>query len=222
MTKALIVVGAVVSYTAKVAGKPDKVYADLTVMAINKDRANVKDKKGKEHDLPLGELVFVSAPEAKEVKAPRVPKPAVPYDRAAINAQVKADREAGKVRLYPKKEKYVVGTSTSPDARKTIDIADEVATKLRSVSLDQMYVVLGEYVSAERVAECKTRYAGKNIGMQRMNVGNVIRGAINAKAKAAAKAEAAANAPKVEAKADAPATGKAAAGKKAQPAQATA
>lgn len=223
----VIVVGATVDYTAKVAGKPDKTYKGLVVTEINKERAKVVDGKKKEHDLALADLTFVSGPEGAAVKPPRIKKEPVPYERGKINELVKADRAAGKTRLYPNKAKYVAGTSTSPDARKTIDVADEVATKLRGVSLDQMYTVLGEYVSAERVAECKAKYAGKNIGMQRMNVGNVIRGAINAKAKAAAAATAKAAADAAKPAADAkttpaagtkPAAGKAAGGKAAAPA----
>lgn len=237
MENKVIVVGAIVSYTVSVEGKPDKTYPDLTVKSIGKvgeaTRVTVTDKKGKDHDFPIEALTLISTPEAKEVKPPKEKKPEVPYDRAAINAQVKADREAGKVRIYADKTRYVAAASSSDDARKVIDIADEVAVKLRGISIADLYKAAAEYVGVEKAMELQTKYAGRNVGMQRMNVGNVMRGAIRAKvraaqkviddrAKAEAKAETAKNAVIDPSATPAPAAPKAKQAKAAKPAAATA
>lgn len=145
----------------------------------------------------------VEQPSAPSVVAEAAPKakPAYVYDRDAINAQIAAEKERGVVRLHPNKARYVKAVSSSADQRAVFDNGDEVATMLRAVSLDEVWAEAEKHLTPEVLAAKRVKYAGKNVGMVRMNLGNLIRGAIRAKARAATLAKAAevAAQPKLEA-----------------------
>lgn len=149
---------------------------------------------------PPGVDAVVDAPATDSVKPAKVKVPFV-YDRDAINATIAAEKAAGVVRLHPNKSRYVKAVATSADARSVFDNADEVAIALRSVDLAGLWEYATHHLTPEVIAAKRAKYIGKNIGMVRMNVGNLVRGAIRAKARAAtlaAAAEAAAQ-PKTEA-----------------------
>lgn len=57
------------------------------------------------------------------------------------------------------------------------DIGDEVAELLRPMTLEEVYEKASESL-ATPVADLKARFEGKNAGMQRMMLGNMIRAAI--------------------------------------------
>lgn len=59
----------------------------------------------------------------------------------------------------------------------SLDCGDRVAVKLRGKTLDEVYDIVASVVLVP-VNELKTRYAHLNVGMQRMNLGNVLRGAL--------------------------------------------
>lgn len=67
----------------------------------------------------------------------------------------------------------------SAEGNSSLDCGDELATKLRGSELDEVYgkaaKVLGE---SER--SLRAKYKHLNPGMQRMNLGNRMRGALNA------------------------------------------
>jgi hypothetical protein len=75
--------------------------------------------------------------------------------------------------------RYVVHDVKTMGGRRTVDCADAVAAALRGSPLDAVYqqaaVATGESVDALRA-----RYGHLNLGMQRMNLGNRIRGAAKA------------------------------------------
>lgn len=102
------------------------------------------------------------------------------------------------VRLHPDHDKYVVGLGETASGRDTVDINDEVAAQLRGMAVDDLYGY-AEKILKEMDLKCafgknmKTKFAkseqsiadfllGKyghlNPGMQRMNIGNLLRGAI--------------------------------------------
>lgn len=58
----------------------------------------------------------------------------------------------------------------------SLDSGDSVAKKLRGVELADVYKQAAK-VLGEPIATLKSRYAHLNVGMQRMNLGNRIRGA---------------------------------------------
>lgn len=125
------------------------------------------------------------------ISAANVAKARVAYDRTLINVLVAQNREEGVTRLYPNHGKYEKAVSKSPDARTVYDNGDEVATMLRNVSLEELWMVAQKHLSKEVVKQKQAQYEGKNIGMIRMNIGNLIRGSIARKRREAEIAKAA-------------------------------
>lgn len=97
------------------------------------------------------------------------------------------DKEA---KIVPDMARYTVGKGTTVTGRKTIDIDDYVADKLRGLDLEEIYsytaAVLAElgveYIGTGSkkmhcgLGDLKARYNHLNVGMQRMNLGNLLRG----------------------------------------------
>lgn len=108
-------------------------------------------------------------------------KATVKLTREEVRVAVKANKEEGKVRLFPDLSRYEVVEVA--DGRKVQDNGDAVAKKLREAAQEDLYKVAAEAVGEETAAEWKARYAHLNPGMQRMNVGNKLRGHYNAIAK---------------------------------------
>ncbi len=79
------------------------------------------------------------------------------------------------VRVKPDLTKYVKGVSGS--GKKTMRTNDFVAESLNGFTLDEVYRVATELTEIEQ-KELRSRYSHLNVGMQRMNLGNRIRGAI--------------------------------------------
>ena len=104
------------------------------------------------------------------------------------------------VRLYPDLDRYVRGLGQAPSGTDTLDIADATADMLRGLDLPALYTVVSEEL--ERLGKknasrgfikafgketpweadnlhafLQDRYADRNNGMQRMNLGNVLRAA---------------------------------------------
>lgn len=115
------------------------------------------------------------------VSAANVESSRIAYDRDRINLAVAANREAGITRLYPNHGKYVKATSASADARAVYDNGDGVAEMLRNVPLESLWTVAAKHLDAKVLKQKRELYEGKNIGMVRMNIGNLIRGAIRRK-----------------------------------------
>jgi len=104
------------------------------------------------------------------------------------------------VRLFPNLENYVRGLGTTPSGNDTLDINDDTAALLRGMGLEDLYAVASqELESLGRESMSKSflkgygvdtpwdadtihayltnRYADRNPGMQRMNLGNLLRAA---------------------------------------------
>ena len=62
----------------------------------------------------------------------------------------------------------------------SVDCADAIATKLRSKTLDEVYAFAAKALD-ETEKELRAKYKHLNAGMQRMNLGNRVRAAVNAK-----------------------------------------
>lgn len=80
---------------------------------------------------------------------------------------------------------YFVSNIKTPCGRRTLDCADSVASSLRGLNLDEVYETTSEWVKIP-VVELEIRYSHLNPGMQRMNLGNLIRGAMKKHKKEAA------------------------------------
>lgn len=98
-----------------------------------------------------------------------------------------------KPKLEPKLDRYVVGKGTTESGRPTIDRDDAVAQVLRSLSLAETYAYVARVMLELEIetigsgsrkmetgeADFRARYGHLNPGMQRMNLGNVLRGVLN-------------------------------------------
>lgn len=75
---------------------------------------------------------------------------------------------------------YVRGAAKTVSGNKTHDSGDKVAVDLRGLPVDDVYRQAAE-ATGETVGALKAKYGHLNVGMQRMNLGNRIRGAQAAK-----------------------------------------
>ena len=86
--------------------------------------------------------------------------------------------------LKAKRAEYTV--TKGDDGRRLIDSGDDVATQLRGMDLDDVYSTVAKALGVTE-KELRERYAGLNPGMQRMNLGNRLRGHQNGGEKKATK-----------------------------------
>lgn len=82
--------------------------------------------------------------------------------------------------------RYFVSDVRTPAGRRTLDCADDISVQLRGLSITEVYDEASK-VLGESVESLTKQYEHLNIGMQRMNLGNRIRGAIAKAARAGAK-----------------------------------
>lgn len=71
---------------------------------------------------------------------------------------------------------YTRGEGVTAGGNQTLDIGDTVANKLRGKDIEACYSIAAKAVG-ETVKALKDRYGHLNLGMQRMNLGNRMRGA---------------------------------------------
>ena len=83
--------------------------------------------------------------------------------------------EQKEVKIRPNLEKYVKGVSGS--GKRTLRTNDPVAEALDGFTLDEVYAVASKMTDITQ-KELKEKYGHLNGGMQRMNLGNRIRGAV--------------------------------------------
>jgi hypothetical protein len=82
----------------------------------------------------------------------------------------------GKTRIAIPTENYVSAKSAS--GSKSKHNGDVVATALAGQDIDAVYGIAGEMLDTD-VDALREKYAHLNVGQQRMNLGNRIRGAVN-------------------------------------------
>jgi hypothetical protein len=109
--------------------------------------------------------------------------------------EVKVKKEASKIAKIKETQidlsRYFVSDQKTPSGRKTIDCNDEIGVELRGRAIDEVYTVAAERLGTT-VDALRSQYGHLNVGMQRMNLGNRIRGAGPAQQKVAAKLQRAA------------------------------
>lgn len=137
----------------------------------------------------------LSAPISGKANVPAKPGPV----RSAKDQKAKADKpkrepKAAKAEsdrlVNPDLARYVTSAEVkTASGRKAIDVNDGVASKLRGLDLADTYRAAAE-ATGESMAGLKRKYEHLNPGMQRMNLGNLIRGAASKAAREAEKAKA--------------------------------
>lgn len=109
--------------------------------------------------------------------------------KAALEAELLAAAVKGR-NVVPAhyRANYVRGLATTASGNPTVDNNDDVAAQLRGMAIEGVYglaaIELG--IPQETLRE---QYAHLNVGMQRMNLGNRVRGIRKLKAKMAAQAK---------------------------------
>lgn len=149
--------------------------------------ADVVEKKAKR---------AAKADKPKATKASKQAKPKAPKAKAskakASKAKVtkpkapKAKREPGTesksvIPLEVAKQYTVHKDAKTPSGNPSIDNGDTVASMLRGQPLDKVYTLVAKKAEVS-VGDLQKRYGHLNIGMQRMNLGNKLRGILNAAA----------------------------------------
>lgn len=137
---------------------------------------------------------------AKKASAKRPSKPAV-TKTAKPKAKAKMPKTSKKpVAKKPTKAKKAVGDRLVPadltqykvskdkptaNGNPSVDSDDRVAQMLRGKSLKDVYALVAKHTAnqddAMSVNQLVAKYKHLNIGMQRMNLGNKLRGVLNAK-----------------------------------------
>jgi hypothetical protein len=128
----------------------------------------------------------------KRPSKPVVTKPVVKAKKAAKPAaKAKPVKKAAKPvvgdRLVPADlANYVISKDKpTPAGNPSIDCDDKVAVMLRGKDLNAVYDLVAKQTAkqddAMSVSQLKAKYKHLNVGMQRMNLGNKLRGVLNAK-----------------------------------------
>lgn len=104
-------------------------------------------------------------------------------DTTKAAADAKAKPKTGNV--YKAQYRTNLKTTTNKKGQVRIDNDDQTAKALRDKSLDEIYSLAAKELGETQKA-LRERYGHLNTGMQRMNLGNRIRGAKARKARTAA------------------------------------
>jgi len=141
----------------------------LGLFSKNKDTQKTSIISGKiNEDLRNGAYTVLTPPKPIDIK-----KESLPQLRNV---------SSGEVRLCFDMARYIKTDIRTGSGRKSVDIGDVVAKNLRGDNLSTLYVKATFYLTElgvnVRSAEIRNRYLHLNPGMQRMNVGNLIRGAM--------------------------------------------
>lgn len=174
--------------------------AVIEVIEVNGGWATCRDiEKGFEFKLRNGKVGEYTAPLAEEPKAePELAKEPdlCPSCSVLIHGDI-CDNcghiiESNKL-IKADLEHYVKGAGVTNSGRPTVDIDDVVAKALRGDDLEVLYPrvaawlqlmgreTIGRGSKKMEVTEenLRQRYSRLNVGMQRMNLGNILRGAMN-------------------------------------------
>lgn len=135
------------------------------------------------------EAVTAETPTPTKAAKVRKPKAATAGDEkmATKKKAAKKKAESASVRTIGGKEVDVSGytRAKAPGGGVSYNNGDEIATKLAGKTLDDVYAFAAKTLKVDE-KELRSKYKNLNPGMQRMNLGNRVRGALAAKQKAAA------------------------------------
>mgnify|MGYP001572622732 CR=1 FL=1 len=128
----------------------------------------------------MSEITATQAPvPTKRVRKPRKDKGVkrgTKVTTKAKTAKTKTQAPTKAIKLEPNLDNYTRDTSVkTASGAPSIDVNDSVAQSLRGRDLGAVYEIAAKKVG-ESVAALRKRYGHLNPGMQRMNLGNRIRG----------------------------------------------
>jgi hypothetical protein len=133
-----------------------------------------------------------AAPKPKKVKAKAKPmKKIAPKVKAKVKKAKGTAKGMGVLREYAPDYEHPKGKDGKPlktvNGNPVVDSGDEIARAMRGKDLGQVYDAVSKRIG-QSVQALKLKYGKLNPGQQRMNLGNRLRGFMNAKAKPAKKA----------------------------------
>lgn len=112
-----------------------------------------------------------AAPKDKKAKAPKAPK----APKASKKAKVKKPGAGSLDALEAARKQYKKSKVKTKSGAFSVDCGDTVANRLRGKSLDEIYSETSKHLGVP-ATELKRKYGHLNEGMQRMNLGNRLRG----------------------------------------------
>lgn len=124
---------------------------------------------------------------AKKPSKAKVTKAAAPAKKAKAPKTTKKPVRKAKVitgdRLVPAdlSTYHIDKDKKTANGNPSVDCDDKVAVMLRGKDLKSVYELVAKQVEDETVVSLKKKYGHLNVGMQRMNLGNKLRGVLNAK-----------------------------------------
>lgn len=152
----------------------------VEILSVSGGWTTVRDQAGVEKKVRNGALtepVEITAPttaklvKAKIEEAPKAPKePKAPREKKPLNERLNGVVESLYLQFY---QGY---TTTRKDGTKvrSMDKGDSVAQSLRGLSMEDVYKHAAK-MTHTGVADLQNRFGHLNPGMQRMNLGNMIR-----------------------------------------------
>ena len=152
--------------------------------SAGRGKANLLDDKGGQITVVTKEVMHKTAWDDKAAKAAKKPNKAKAEKPAKkAKAAVEGVITSGQLTYDP--NKYVRhDEAKTPSGSKVRDIDDEVASALRDAGdLDKQFSIVAKTLNVT-AKSLKEQYAHLNPGMQRMTLGNKLRGALRAAAAA--------------------------------------
>ena len=143
----------------------------VEIVAVNGGWTTVRDADGREFKVRNGALSAVPAPvvaapatevHTKAAKAPRTKLPPELRKNGVVDS------------LYLQFYKSYSVECNDGTVRRSIDNGDEVAAYLRVRTLEEVYKHVAAIVGLS-VGDLRNRFEHLNVGMQRMNLGNMLR-----------------------------------------------
>lgn len=133
---------------------------------------------------PTNAPIITPAKPTKPAKAKKAAKPKTPAKKAPVKKAKKA--KGDKVAKGPEVlREYAPGyvkdrEHKTESGNASVHCGDDVAKKLLGKSLDDIYKLTAKTCDIPE-SELRKKYSKLNLGMQRMNLGNRLRGVLNAK-----------------------------------------
>ena len=111
----------------------------------------------------------------KEVKHAQKAPPKAAREKKPIDINTRKNGKVDSLYLL----QYVSTRVTRSDGglKRALDCGDEVASKMRAMTIDEVFTFAAKTCKTDEKA-LRAKYAGLNLGMQRMNLGNLVRKAL--------------------------------------------
>jgi len=147
----------------------------VEVLTVSRGWVRIRQQDKKEISVRSTEVTDVHEAAALPVVKAKPAK--APKERKAIDIN---ERKNGCVdALYL--PQYVASRVTRSDGtlKRALDCGDEIAARLRAMTIDEVYAFAAKVLKASDGGKAlRAKYETLNIGMQRMNLGNMIRKAL--------------------------------------------